>query len=278
MIETPTISHPPTHCTGTTELALILAQAENELRTLTSGQLDGIIDREGKTYLLHPAQEHLRQNESRLQAVIESAADGIMVIDRGGKIISQSRAALRMLGHERETRLGESLFEFIHPDDLSRAYSAFFNVIEEIRLAATVEFRHRQWNGSYRTLEATFSKLREVSAASVVLICRDLTRRQEVPAEAARREAELVAALQGKVRFLAMLSLRMSQLIVLLNLDELQEDERFAEARAVIEVIRRNVELQSRLLEELMESTKAAHHNVRLHMESIDAHEFVRTE
>lgn len=266
MIETPAGSHPPAHCAGTTELALRLAQAENEFRTLTSGQLDGIIDREGKTYLLHPAQEHLRQNESRLQAVIESAADGIMVIDRGGKIISQSRALLRMLGHEREIQVGGSLFKFIHLDDLFRAYSAFFNVIEEFSAAATVEFRYRQWDGSYRTLEATFSKLREVSSASVVLICRNLTWRQEAQAEAARKEAELVAALQGKVRFLAMLS------------HELREDERFAEARAVIEVIRRNVELQSRLLEELKESAKAAHHKVRLHMESIDAHEAVRTE
>jgi PAS domain S-box-containing protein len=266
MIETPAISHPPTHCAGTTELALPLAKAENELRTLTSGQLDGIIDREGKTYLLHPAQEHLRQNESRLQAVIESAADGIMVIDRGGKIISQSRAALRMLGREREPRVGESLFKFIHLDDLFRVYCAFFNVIEEFSAAATVEFRHRQWDGSYRTLEATFSKLRGASPASVVLICRDLRWRREAQAEAARREAELIAALQVKVSFLAMLS------------RELREDEHFAEARAVTEGIRRNVELQSRLLEELMDFTKVGHHKVRLQMESLDVHEAVRTE
>ncbi len=130
MTETTAISYPPTHRAGMTEFALRLAHAENALRTRKSksSQIDGIIDLEGKTYLLHPAQEHLRQSESRLQAVIESAADGIMVIDRGGKIISQSRAALEMLGHERETGMGESLFEFIHPDDLSGAYSAFLRL------------------------------------------------------------------------------------------------------------------------------------------------------
>ena len=47
-------------------------------------------DADGKTYLLRPAQEHLLQNERRLDAVLESVADVITVVDRQGAILSQT--------------------------------------------------------------------------------------------------------------------------------------------------------------------------------------------
>ena len=67
-------------------LALCLAHAENALRTFTTGQVDAIIDPDGKPYLLRPAQEHLRKSERRLQAIIDSTADVITVLNRSGMI------------------------------------------------------------------------------------------------------------------------------------------------------------------------------------------------
>src|SRR5688572_31024973 len=78
-------------------LALRLAHAENALLTLTSGQVDAIVDPSGRAYLLRHAQETLRQNERRLQAIIDSAADVITVVNRGGTILSQSPAVTRVL-------------------------------------------------------------------------------------------------------------------------------------------------------------------------------------
>jgi len=165
-------------------LALRLAHAENALHTLTSGQADAIIDPDGKTYLLCPAQEHLRQTEKRLRAMIESSADVITVVNRGGVILSQSLAVSRVLGFEPDELVGSSIFEVVREDDFSRLYSAFTNVVEELLAEATVEFHHRTRDGSYRMLEATVSKLRDVSVAGVILVCRDVTRRHQAQDEA----------------------------------------------------------------------------------------------
>ena len=109
---------------------------------------------------------------------MESVTDGITVVDRGGIIVFQNRAATRMLGYETGGLLGQSLFQFVHPDDLTLLYSAFLSVIEEYQPDSFVQFRHRNRDGSNRLLEATVTKFRDATVAHVILICRDLTRRR----------------------------------------------------------------------------------------------------
>lgn len=156
-------------------LALRLAHAESALHAFTTGQVDAIVDPDGHAYLLRPAQQHLGQNERRLQAVIDSSADVLTVVDRGGVILSQSHAARPVLGYTTDELVGKSLFALIHDDDLPRTYSAFFNVIEDFRSTATVEFRHRTGDGTYRPIEATVGRFRDVSSLSVVFSMRPVS-------------------------------------------------------------------------------------------------------
>ena len=46
--------HPTHHAGKAAALALRLADAENALHALTSGQVDAIVDPTGRTYLLRP--------------------------------------------------------------------------------------------------------------------------------------------------------------------------------------------------------------------------------
>lgn len=156
-------------------LALRLAHAEHALQAFTSGQVDAIVDPDGKAYLLRPAQEHLRKNERRLQALLDSAADVITVVNRGGAILSLSHAVSHVLGYEPEELVGTLIFDRVHEEDLARLYCAFFDVIEGFDENDTAQFRHRDRDGSYRLIEATVGKLRGVSPASVVLSLRPVT-------------------------------------------------------------------------------------------------------
>jgi two-component system CheB/CheR fusion protein len=257
------------------ELALRLAHAENALRTLTSGQVDAIIDPEGKTYLLRPAQEDLRRNEQRLQGILDSAADAITVVDRGGVILSQSRASKRVLGYESEKLVGKRIFELVHEEDLPTLYIAYFNVIEGFEEQATVRFRHRDEHGLERPIEAMISALRGFSPERVVFCSRPVTMPTSVPALPLPSAASPAAV---KDRFLAMLSheLRTPLTPALLGVAELLDDERFAEARPVLTMIRRNIELQSRLLEELTDFTTVGQHKVRLQLAPVDGHEHIQ--
>jgi PAS domain S-box-containing protein len=155
-----------------TTLALRLAHAENALHALTSGQVDAIVDPSGKAYLLRPAQEQLRQNETRLKALIDSIADVITVVNRGGTIVSQSLAVTRVFGFGPEELLGKNIFEFINFEDRAHVYSAFFSVIEGLLEDATVIFRQRTADESFQTVEATIRKLNEAAVTSVVLSMR----------------------------------------------------------------------------------------------------------
>jgi len=263
---------------GTYELALHLAAAESALRTYTGDKVDAIMDGNGMTYLLRPAQEHLRQNERWLDSVLDSAADVITVVNRQGAILSQTRPANRVLGYERDELVGMSIFKLIRDEDLPSVHSAFFNVVEGIQEHATTQFNHRARDGSYRMVEATLGKLRDCATASVVFSLRPIGHPSREGIEFERREAETALAGLAKDRFLAMLAheLRTPLMPVLLGISEMEEDGRFAGADTILAMMRRNIELQGLLLQELSDFTTVGQHKLRLRLEPIDVHEALR--
>ena len=261
----------------TLALALSLAHAEVRLHALTAGQVDAIVDPAGKTYLLRSAQEYLLQDQRRLQAMIESTADVIMVVNRAGVILSHNRAVRRVIGYEPEELVGKYLFDLLHEEDFPAVYAAFFNVMEEFQENAVARFRHRVSGGSFRTVEATLGKLRDIASASVVLTLRPIEKPLQAPPDVEHHETASVDATLAKDRFLAMLSheLRTPLMLALLGISELQLNELFAGARPVLAMIRRNLELQARLLDELTDFAGIGQREVRVRSESADAHEAI---
>ena len=256
-------------------LALRLAHAENALHAFTSGQVDAVLDPDGNAYLLRPAQEHLRETGMRLQSMLECVPDVITVVNRGGVIVSQNSAAKSVLGCEERGLIGSKLFEHVHEDDLAALFTAFFNVIEGFQERGVAQFRHRAGDGSYRTISATMSRLGEESSGSVVFSLRQAASTVlKFPKPVARKPTP-VSTTETVDRFLAILSheLRTPLTPVLLAVEELEEDERFAEMRPKLAMIRRNIVLQGRLIEELKDFTAIGENKLRLCLESLDAHD-----
>ncbi len=124
--------------------------AENALRALTSGQVDAIIDPEGQAYLLRPAQENLRRNEQRLQAILDGAADAITVVDRGGVILSQSRAAKWVLGYEPSQLVGKEHSSTSSIPMICRCSTPPISTsLRDLRSTPRWSFRHRDPFGSW---------------------------------------------------------------------------------------------------------------------------------
>ena len=269
--------HPTHHVGKAAALALRLADAENALHALTSGQVDAIISPGGQTYLLRPAQEHLRQNERRQQAVLGGIADVLTVASRAGLILSENRAVHRVLGYTPEELVGSTIFKLIHETDVPAVHTAFVNVADGFWENATVRFRHLTRAGSYCLVEATLGKLQDGSPETVVFALRSVTDArggtQPLPPQIAGGQLA-----SGRDRFLAMLSheLRTPMMPILFGLAELQANERFSDAHQTLAMIRRNIELQARLLEELNDFAAVGQYKVRLRLEATDAHEAVR--
>jgi two-component system CheB/CheR fusion protein len=269
--------HPNYGVDSATTLALRLAHAESTLEAFASGQIDAIVDPFGRTYLLRPAQEHLLRNEARLQVLFDSVPDVITVLNKAGEVLHQSPAVTRVLGYDALELVGRSVLEFVHPEDLPGFERAFSQIIGNVRPTTPAEFRHRARDGSWCPLEATLGSLKLGETPGVILTLRDTTHRQLTQEESARREAAFAHDALARDRLLAILSheLRTPLTPALLGICELQEDERFAEARPTLKMIQRNMELQMRLIEELVAFTAVGHHKVRMQSELIDAHEAV---
>jgi PAS domain S-box-containing protein len=260
------------------EMALSLAQAEALLRLLTADKVDAIIDADGKPYLLRPAQEQLRERAEWLDAVIEGTADVITVVNREGVILFQSHYATRVLGYGPEELVGTNIFKLIPLEDLPPTHLAFFNVIEGLQESAVVQFNHRSQDGSYRPVEATIAKLRDGNPPSVVFSMRPVRISTREAMEITWRETETARLALKEKRFLAMLAheLRTPLMPVLLGISEMQDDPRFAQAASILAMMRRNIEMQAVMLEELTDFTTVGEHKVRLKLERIDVHEAIR--
>ena len=99
-------------------------------------------------------------------------------------------------------------------------------------------------------------------------------------AEARKAREAAEAANHAKDRFLAMLSheLRTPLTPVLNTVQELEDNQDLpADLRAAIEMIRRNVQLEARLIDDLLDLTRISKGKVQLRLETVDAHALVGT-
>ena len=78
------------------DLIAVLNDTAERLEFLTNGQVDSVSDRDGRTFLLRHAQDHLRQSEATRQAAVLNALPAnIALLDDQGVIVSVNEAWLR---------------------------------------------------------------------------------------------------------------------------------------------------------------------------------------
>jgi len=76
------------------DLVQRLAQAEATIEALLSDQLDAVLEPVGgQPVLLLKAQEALRQSEERYRSIVETANEGITIIDADSRFIFANRRA-----------------------------------------------------------------------------------------------------------------------------------------------------------------------------------------
>lgn len=102
---------------------------------------------------------------------------------------------------------------------------------------------------------------------------------KRIEAELQRAKEEAEAANDAKSRFLANLSheLRTPLTPVLMTAAALQELETLPESvRADLDTIRRNVEMEARLIDDMLDITRISHGKLELHLAPVDLHAAVR--
>ena len=136
------------------------------------------------------AEEALRESEERYRSIIHASPDDITITDLEGRIIMVSPIAFSMFGLEREEQVrGLSIFDFIVPEDRSRALSNMTLKLQGLSNRSN-EYRALHKDGSTFDIEVNSDFIRDIDGrpTKIVIIIRDITSRKQ--AEAALRETD----------------------------------------------------------------------------------------
>jgi PAS domain S-box-containing protein/putative nucleotidyltransferase with HDIG domain len=133
----------------------------------------------------------LEQRESFFRAVIENAAEGVAILDARGTFNYMAPAERRLTGHSIEESIGQSAFNYIHPDDLPAMQKAFQEGVQSPGAIVTMEYRLERKDGTWGHYEVTgHNLLHDPHVAGVVINYRDISERKRTEQELRESEAK----------------------------------------------------------------------------------------
>jgi len=116
------------------------------------------------------AENALKQNEARLEALLNASSDIIRILDRDGKIVFDTATSGTVLGYPPGYSIGRSPFEFIHPDDAERVRKELAEVCRKTNTGIPTEFRMQKADGSYVWVESSGKNLIGVPGIDGIVI------------------------------------------------------------------------------------------------------------
>lgn len=226
------------------------------------------------------AEEGLRASEERLRIATSTGKVGAWEWDLTANKVSWSDALYPMHGLDKATFGGavDDLSKLVHPEDYERVAAATRRSVTE---GAPYELTFRVIKPDGETIWVFTNGVVVRDGDKPVRMIGATTDITELKrAEEALQQAKSVAdeANKAKDQFLAMLSheLRTPLTPVLMSASMLEQDERLpANVREQLAMIRRNVELEARLIDDLLDVTRIAHGKLELQEEVVDLHALI---
>jgi two-component system, cell cycle sensor histidine kinase and response regulator CckA len=147
------------------------------------------------------AEDGLRRREHRFRALLDKSSDAISLVDSAGRVLYSSHAVSPIFGYELEERIGQNVFEFVHPEDAPQVLSAFGRLVHRPFSSVSAQLRYRHKDGSWRWIEALGTNLLEDgSVQGVVINYRDVTEQRRLQDQLVQaQKMEAIGCLAGGV-------------------------------------------------------------------------------
>ncbi len=263
-------------------LRMIVVIATTGLNLAFLGWAFGRLKRE--TTAREASNHEVQRQKDLLAVTLASIGDAVIVTDMDGQITFMNRIAEELTGWPMADAAGKTL-------------SQVFKIVNE-QTARPWRARWRRCCGSARSsgwrtrpscFDATARKSPSTTAArrsatrmgrlrGVVLVFRDFSDHQESERRLRQANAEVEAASRAKDHFLATLSheLRTPLTPILATLDSWEAGSEVPAAlRDDVRIIRRNIALEARLIDDLLDLTRIVRGKLALNLDQIDVHEMV---
>ncbi len=252
--------------------AIPLLDARGEL-TGWIGAASDVTERRRAEEALYASQERLRESEARFRAVANIVPDLLWSSEPDGAMVWYNERWLEYTGQSLAEAVGWGWTEAIHPEDREAAARHYHQALESGR-PLQQEQRIRRADGAYRSFLMRAEPLRDEkgkvmhwfgSATDIDGLVR------------ARGEAE--ASSHAKDHFLAVLSheLRTPLMPITMALATISRRQDLPEAvRKVHEMIRRNVDIEARFIDDMLDVTRIARGKMEIMRKEMDLHEVVR--
>ena len=228
--------------------------------------------------------------EARLRELLEAAPDGILEVDRDGRIVLLNRVTEKLFGYPREELLGMPV-EVLLPGSISErhvSHRATYSASPSTRpMGRGHTLAARRRDGSEFPVEVSLSPIRSDDSFSVLAIVRDVTERRDFEERIRKANQELEArnrevekANHLKSEFLASMSHELrTPLHTIIGFTELIQEESQGPLNAQQKRFLGHVHHDSvhllELINDILDLSKIEANRMELRIESFDAWEVI---
>ena len=154
------------------------------------------MDESSKTREQH-LEAALKKSEATGHALLESASEGIVLVDASGRITLVNAAAERMFGYDRAELLGQML-EILLPDPVRRVHAEhraqYFGEPRVRSMGSGLDLAGRRKDGTEFPVEISLSHIDAAEGMTAMALITDITERKRVQAELQRQRETLYRA------------------------------------------------------------------------------------